>query len=123
MKPTHIMNDPVFLREQIEKLQAELEDSTVAAMKTIAQCGKREKQLQDELAKKQLLLNGHIAANRQYEEENERLKAENVKLIGLLSMAKCPCCDGSGGFYDSYGNACQCQWCHEREQTLKGGEK
>jgi hypothetical protein len=37
--------------------------------------------------------------------------------VGLVEHAKCPECDGSGGFYDGYGGACQCQWCHEKGQV------
>ena len=36
----------------------------------------------------------------------------------LLEAAKCPCCDGSGGRYDNYGNAEQCQWCYERSVAI-----
>lgn len=36
----------------------------------------------------------------------------------LLEVAKCPCCDGSGGRYDNYGNAEQCQWCYERSVAI-----
>lgn len=36
----------------------------------------------------------------------------------LLKVASCPCCDGSGGFYDGDGEACQCQWCFERNAIL-----
>src|SRR5690606_42055915 len=36
----------------------------------------------------------------------------------LLEVAKCPCCDGSGGRYDDYGNAEQCQWCYERSVAI-----
>src|SRR5690606_3177697 len=36
----------------------------------------------------------------------------------LLEVAKCPCCDGSGGRYDDYGNAAQCQWCYERSVAI-----
>ena len=41
------------------------------------------------------------------------LKRENVDLIELAKVAGCPCCDGSGAYYDGYGDACQCQWCDE----------
>ena len=36
----------------------------------------------------------------------------------LFKVASCPCCDGSGGFYDGDGEACQCQWCFERNAIL-----
>ena len=49
----------------------------------------------------------------------DRLIKENEKLKELLGMSKCPHCDGSGGYYDRYGNAEQCQWCFEREEILK----
>ena len=45
--------------------------------------------------------------------------AEIERLRGLLKVAKCPCCDGSGGYYDNHGNACQCQWCDEVKQALE----
>ncbi len=38
---------------------------------------------------------------------------EIERLQKLIQVAKCPNCDGSGGYYDNYGNACQCQWCDE----------
>ena len=36
----------------------------------------------------------------------------------LFKVASCPCCDGSGGFYDGDGEVCQCQWCFERNAIL-----
>ncbi|RLC36792.1 hypothetical protein DRH27_04740 [Candidatus Falkowbacteria bacterium] len=51
-----------------------------------------------------------------------KYKADNKALLVLLKVAKCPCCDGSGGFYDTYGNACQCQWCYETKQALERRE-
>ena len=46
-----------------------------------------------------------------------------LKITRLLKAAKCPCCDGSGGFYDNHGNACQCQWCDETKAAIaKAGE-
>ena len=43
---------------------------------------------------------------------------EKVDIRALLEVAKCPCCDGSGGRYDNYGNAEQCQWCYERSVAI-----
>jgi len=40
------------------------------------------------------------------------------KARGLLEVAKCPQCDGSGAYYDSGGEPCQCQWCFERKEVL-----
>ncbi len=45
--------------------------------------------------------------------ENVKLEKLLDKLKTLLDMAKCPCCDGSGGYYNNYGEATQCQWCNE----------
>lgn len=50
--------------------------------------------------------------------ENKRLKAELAAYRKLLEIAKCPCCDGSGGYYDGDGGACQCQWCDEKNQLI-----
>ena len=35
---------------------------------------------------------------------------------GLISAASCPCCDGSGAYYDGLGEVCQCQWCYEKKE-------
>lgn len=50
-----------------------------------------------------------------------KLRTDNAKLRGLLSVAKCPNCDGSGGIRDSVTGclAEQCEWCAVREQALK----
>lgn len=45
-------------------------------------------------------------------------EAEIELLKGLLEVAKCPCCDGSGAYYDDYGNVNQCQFCDERYHAL-----
>ncbi len=39
--------------------------------------------------------------------------------VGLLEAAQCPCCDGSGAYYDNYGEVAQCQWCYEVEELKK----
>ncbi len=49
---------------------------------------------------------------------NARLIAACPELFELLKAAKCPCCDGSGGYYDNCGNPTQCQWCDETKQAL-----
>jgi hypothetical protein len=40
------------------------------------------------------------------------------KAIELLQVASCPCCDGSGAYYDNHGGVCQCQFCYERKQAI-----
>ena len=40
------------------------------------------------------------------------------ELYVLLEIAACPCCDGSGAYYDGYGEVCQCQWCDERTKVI-----
>ena len=45
------------------------------------------------------------------------------ELVELLKAAKCPCCDGSGGYYDNYGEPTQCQWCDESKAALAMAEK
>ena len=52
----------------------------------------------------------------------KRRLAEIERLKGLLSVAKCPACNGSGAIQDEWGGY-QCQWCAEKEQALnsKGG--
>ena len=45
------------------------------------------------------------------------------KLEELLGAASCPCCDGSGGYYDNYGEATQCQWCYEKKGILNQGDQ
>ena len=47
------------------------------------------------------------------------LEAKAEELTGLLRAAKCPCCDGSGAYYDNMGEVCQCQWCYETKAALK----
>jgi hypothetical protein len=51
--------------------------------------------------------------------EHQALQTKNQKLKTLLTMAGCPNCDGSGAYYNNYGNVCQCQWCYEKEEALK----
>ena len=38
--------------------------------------------------------------------------------VGLLNATKCPCCDGSGAYYDGYGDVCQCEWCARKEGLI-----
>lgn len=50
----------------------------------------------------------------------EQLEAENERLLGLLKVATCPACDGSGAIPhgplpDGSWEAEQCQWCDERK--------
>ena len=52
------------------------------------------------------------------QEENTRLQAENARLKALLTVAKCPECDGSGGRQISDDEAVQCRWCYERSLEL-----
>lgn len=47
----------------------------------------------------------------------KRVRQHDI-LVGLLEAAKCPCCDGSGAYYDNCGNVCQCQWCDEVKAAL-----
>lgn len=39
-------------------------------------------------------------------------------LAKLLKVAKCPCCDGSGGYYNNDGQPTQCQWCDETKKAI-----
>ena len=53
-----------------------------------------------------------------------RQGSDDMKSIKcLLDAAKCPNCDGSGGFMiddgSPEGQACQCQWCYEKNEWLK----
>ena len=41
-----------------------------------------------------------------------------AELKSLLSVAKCPCCNGDGAYYDGMGEVCQCQWCYEVNEAL-----
>jgi len=55
------------------------------------------------------------------------LQQENKRLEGLLALAICPDCDGSGvntrgQVGENEWDIEQCQWCAERKQALKGGE-
>lgn len=50
--------------------------------------------------------------------EDEKEKLIQVA-VGLLNAAVCPCCDGSGAYYDDMGAVCQCQWCYEVEELNK----
>ena len=44
----------------------------------------------------------------------ECIQHKHIKeLEALLKAAQCPCCDGSGAYYDNMGEVCQCQWCDE----------
>jgi hypothetical protein len=63
--------------------------------------------------------------------ELERAKADNAKLRSLLSVAKCPDCNGVGWYprwypgQISYAGDCehvQCQWCDERNKLAKAKE-
>ena len=55
-------------------------------------------------------------------EDALKLQAKVQELEGLLKVAKCPCCDGSGAYYDNMGEVCQCQWCYETKAALKENE-
>ena len=46
---------------------------------------------------------------------------ENDMFLGLLSVAKCPNCDGSGAYMTAMG-AAQCQWCGEKDELLNKQE-
>ena len=48
----------------------------------------------------------------------ELLTDKQAELVNLLDVAKCPCCDGSGAYYDNQDNVCQCQWCDEKTLCL-----
>ena len=52
-------------------------------------------------------------------DELERLRAHVAEVKDLLALAKCPCCDGSGAYYDNHGEVCQCQWCYEKNKPFK----
>jgi hypothetical protein len=63
--------------------------------------------------------------------EYHALKSAVEDLMGLLSVAKCPNCDGSGfkmfktGVIDDgieEARAEPCQWCYERHEALKETE-
>ncbi len=45
-----------------------------------------------------------------------------AELEGLVAMAKCPDCDGSGAYYDGMGEVCQCRWCDEVTEIRKALE-
>lgn len=58
-----------------------------------------------------------------YEQEVERLEAENGRLRELLRVAKCPECTGGGAV--PYGDPdnpdwYQCRWCYERDAARDG---
>lgn len=57
--------------------------------------------------------------NPTYVRELLEARKERDKLRVLLKEAKCPCCDGSGAYYDNSGDVCQCQWCYEAKELLK----
>jgi hypothetical protein len=45
---------------------------------------------------------------------------------GMISTEKgyCPQCgDGSGAYYDNYGECCQCQWCYEADRIKEALDK
>ena len=48
--------------------------------------------------------------------------AKITELTRLLRAAKCPCCDGSGAYYDNMGEVYPCQWCYETKAALTGEE-
>ena len=52
-----------------------------------------------------------------------RLRAEVKTLKALIKAANCPCCDGSGAYYDNQGEVCQCQWCDETKEIRKDNAK
>jgi len=55
----------------------------------------------------------------EYQSEIDKRDAEIERLKVLLTLATCPACDGSGVYYDNYGELEQCQWCYEREQAIQ----
>ena len=56
-------------------------------------------------------------------EERHKLRADLEWAQGLVSVARCPNCDGSGSYGrdDGYGNEVetQCQWCDEKQALAK----
>lgn len=61
---------------------------------------------------------GHAAGAHANAIYNAKLMAVSPELYSLLEVAACPCCDGSGAYYDGYGEVCQCQWCDERTKVI-----
>ena len=56
------------------------------------------------------------AYTKQLQSDLATASAALEKAYGMISVEKgyCPQCgDGSGGYYDNHGEACQCQWCYE----------
>lgn len=53
---------------------------------------------------------------KEHRETIDQLTQSAEKALELIDASVCPCCDKSGGYYDSYGNVAQCQWCCEVEQ-------
>ena len=88
------------LRQRIAELEDErnaFEGSFIAATKRIAELENRNTALLMLIDKDEQ----HIA-----------------ELKSLLSVAKCPCCNGDGAYYDGMGEVCQCQWCYEVNEAL-----
>ena len=56
------------------------------------------------------------AATNQSQLDLEQANKDIQVLIGLNGAASCPCCDGSGAYYDGLGEVCQCQWCYEKKE-------
>ena len=61
-------------------------------------------------------------SNRALAERNVQLRAERDRLKELLSVAKCPNCEGSGSYVRQTGeDTCEemkCEWCSERYSAL-----
>ena len=53
----------------------------------------------------------------------EHFKNKSEALSKLLEKAVCPCCDGSGSYYDNMGEVCQCQWCYEKNLLITTGDE
>ena len=47
------------------------------------------------------------------------LECKVRELEALLKIAKCPCCDGSGAYYNGHDQICQCQFCDEKKTLLE----
>jgi len=55
--------------------------------------------------------------------EIQRLEARVKELEGLIVMAACSNCNGSGVYHLSNGEPAQCQWCYETDSIRNPQER
>ena len=106
----HARTDTPALLDKVERLQEKQRDH-LAVTKSFA------------IWAQSYLVFGKWAGHSIYDAVRQEMFCRDnriAELEKLLAIAECPCCDGSGGYYNGEDECCQCQWCYEKENILMG---